>query len=74
MTTGQTEWEYLAIGKDALEELSKSCEIKPKTKAIFEDVPTCSGLNQLGHEGWELVSVVDNIFYFKKPVKFYENF
>lgn len=45
----------------------EGCETTPYGMVMLSDTETL--LNDLGQEGWELVSVSDKIMYFKREIK-----
>lgn len=74
MASNKTEWEYLIISEEELSELSGKCTLKKESTNIFKDNVKCSGLNTLGQEGWELVAIEDEKYFFKRAVKYYDTF
>ncbi len=57
-------WQYKELMQKELEALGKTCPHKQDGLTV-----TCSGLNLMGDEEWELTWVSpDGIYIFKKPV------
>jgi len=57
-------WQYKEMRQEELEDLGKTCSVKQDKLTI-----SCSALNLMGDEEWELMWVSpDGIYIFKKPV------
>ncbi|QST02422.1 hypothetical protein IMZ31_23520 (plasmid) [Pontibacillus sp. ALD_SL1] len=59
------QYEYLVLKLSKLEEMAK--ENQTWTDRLSGNEAETAGLNIMGREGWELVSVSEYVCYFKRP-------